>query len=88
MNKKNHSELTDEELLVEKKKLKKSKIINAFVIGFLGSIVIAGIVSSIVGEKLVILIPLLFPIYFIYKIVSNSNKNNKLEMLLKKRNLN
>ncbi|ADV47559.1 hypothetical protein Celal_3321 [Cellulophaga algicola DSM 14237] len=80
--------LTDEELLVEKKKLKKSKIINAFVIGFLVSIVIAGIVSSIIGKNYVVLIPLLFPIYFIYKIVSNSKKNNELEILLKKRNLN
>ncbi len=87
MNKKNLSELTNQELLVEKKKLKKQKIINAFIIGFLGSIVIIGIVSSISGENFAVLIPLLFPIYFIYRIISNSKKNTELEMYLKKQNL-
>lgn len=84
---KNASQLTDEELEVEKKKLKKSKIINAFVIGFLTSIVAIGIVSSIYGKNFTVLIPLIFPIYFIYRIVSNSNKNDELEAILKKRNI-
>ncbi|WP_405398292.1 hypothetical protein [Maribacter sp. Asnod2-G09] len=87
MNIKNLSELTDEELVVEKKRLKKSKIINAFVIGFLASIIGIGIVSSIYSENYAVLIPLLFPIYFIYRIVSNSNKNDELEALLIKRNI-
>ncbi|WP_324028176.1 hypothetical protein QSV08_09675 [Maribacter sp. BPC-D8] len=87
MNTKNLSELTDEELVVEKKKLKKSKIINAFVIGFLASIIAIGLVSSIYGKNYSILIPLLFPIYFIYRIVSNSNKIDELEALFKKRNI-
>lgn len=88
MKKNELSELTDEELLVEKKKLKKSKFIKAFAIGFLGSIVIIGVISAIIGKKIAILIPMLFPIYFIYKIVNNSKKNNELEELLKERNLN
>ncbi len=85
MEKRNLSELTDEQLLIEKKKLKKSKIINAAVIGFLGGIVIFGIVSAIISKKFVVLIPLLFPLYFIYRLVSNSKKNNELEVLLKEK---
>ena len=87
MNTKNLSELTDEELVVEKKKLKKSKIINALVIGFLASIIAIGIVSSIYGKNYTVLIPLIFPIYFIYRIVSNSTKNDELQALLRKRNI-
>jgi hypothetical protein len=52
MEKKNFSELTDEELLVEKKKLKKSKILHATIIGFLAGILIFGLVSwSLSSEK-------------------------------------
>ncbi len=40
MERENLSEITDEQLLVEKKKLKKSKILNAAVIGFLAAIII------------------------------------------------
>jgi len=87
MNTKNLCELTDEELIIEKKNLKKSKIINAFVIGFLASIIAIGIVSSIYGKNYSVIIPLLFPVYFIYRIVSNSNKNKKLETILKERNI-
>jgi len=88
MGKKNLSELTDEQLIVEKNKLKKSNIINATVIGFLASIVVVGIISSVITKKFVVLIPLLFPIYFIYRIVSNSKTNNELELILKERKLN
>ncbi|WP_299795791.1 hypothetical protein [uncultured Maribacter sp.] len=87
MNTKNLCELTDEELIIEKKNLKKSKIINAFLIGFLASIIAIGIVSSIYGKNYSVIIPLLFPVYFIYRIVSNSNKNKKLETILKERNI-
>jgi hypothetical protein len=88
MEKRKLSELTDEQLLVEKEKLKKSKILNATAIGFLAGIVIFGTVSSILSKKYIVLIPLLFPVYFIYKAVSNSKNNNELEALLKERNLN
>ena len=79
MEKKNITELTNEELLIEKNKLKKSKIISAFIIGFLASIVVIGIVSSIILKKITVIIPLLFPIYFIYKIISNSKKITSLK---------
>lgn len=88
MENKNLSDLTDEELLVEKQKLKKSKIINAAVVGFLASIVVVGLVSSIMTKKVGILIPMFFPVYFIYRIVSSSKKNSELELILKERNLN
>ncbi len=88
MEKRNFSDLTDEQLVVEKKKLKKSKIWNAAVIGFLAGIVIYGIVSAILSKKSIIILPLLFPLYFIYRLVSGSKKNNELEMILKERNLN
>jgi 4-hydroxybenzoate polyprenyltransferase len=84
-------DLTDEELITEKKKLKKRKIFNAFVIGFLAAIIaIAFVAWSLGSEKNLIafLLPMLFPIYFIYRIIKNSKKDKKLEILLKERNLN
>ena len=51
MDKKTFSELTNEELIIEKKKLKKRKIINALIIGFLAGIVGVGIVAWILGSK-------------------------------------
>ncbi|QVY67367.1 hypothetical protein [Polaribacter sp. Q13] len=88
MGKNNISELTNEQLLIEKKKLKKSEFISALMIGFLASIVVIGIVSSIISNNIIVIIPLLFPIYFIYKLISNSKKNNELKIILKERNLN
>ncbi|MCL7765379.1 hypothetical protein MPF19_18305 [Polaribacter sp. Z014] len=87
MGKNNISELTNEQLLIEKKKLKKSEFISALMIGFLTSIVVIGIVSSIISKNTIVIIPLLFPIYFIYKLISNSKKNNELKIILKERNL-
>ncbi len=90
MEKKNLFELTDEELLIEKKKLKNSKILHAILIGFLAGILIFGVVAwSLSSEKhLGFLIPMLIPIAFIYKLVKNPNKNKDLEEVLKKRDLN
>lgn len=77
--------MTDEELLVEKKKLKKSKIIHATMIGFLAGILIFGIIAwSLSPEiKLGFIIPMLFPIFFIYQLVKNSKKNKDFEDFLK-----
>jgi hypothetical protein len=63
MEKKDFSELTDQELLVEKKKLKKAKIFFAASIGFLAGILIFGIVSwSLSPQKhWGFLIPMLIP---------------------------
>jgi hypothetical protein len=47
MEKKNLSELTNEELKNEKKELKRRKILNATLIGFLAGIFFIGIVASI-----------------------------------------
>lgn len=82
--------MTDDELLVEKQKLKKSKIIHATLIGFLAGIIIFGVVGWLSSEKntLGFLIPMFFPIFFIYKLVKNSKKNKPLEDVLKERNLN
>lgn len=86
----NFSELTDKELLAEKKKLKKSKIIHATLIGFLAGVVIYGLVSWGLSpeKKLGFFIPMLFPIFLIYKLIKNPKKNNDLEDVLKERNLN
>ncbi|MFD2565004.1 hypothetical protein [Aquimarina rubra] len=84
------SELTDEELIIEKKKLKKRKVINALLIGFLAGIVAVGIVSWSLGSKknlIAFLLPMLFPIYFIYLIIKKSKKDKDLEIVLKERNL-
>jgi hypothetical protein len=89
MEKKDIYKLTDEELLVEKKKLKKSKLFHATAIGFLAGILIFGVVSwSLSSEKrLGFLIPMLIPVAFIYRLLKNPNKNKDLEDVLKERGL-
>ncbi|WP_154858058.1 hypothetical protein [Cyclobacterium xiamenense] len=90
MEKKDLYQLTDEELIVEKKKLNKSKIFNAAAIGFLGGILIFGIVSwSLSSDKnLGFFIPMVIPIVFIYRMLKGPNKTKDLEEVLKERNLN
>jgi hypothetical protein len=82
--------LTDEELIVEKKKLKKSKLLHATIIGFLAGILIFGFVSwSLSSEKrLGFVIPMLIPVVFIYKLLKAPNKNKDLEDVLKERGVN
>jgi hypothetical protein len=89
MEKKDLYKLTDEELLVEKKKLKKSKLFHATTIGFFAGILIFGVVSwSLSSEKrLGFLIPMLIPVAFIYRLLKNPNKNKELEDVLKERDL-
>lgn len=89
MQKKNFSALTDEELLEEKKKLKKSKFFSAASIGFLAGILIFGLVSwGLSSEKQVgFLIPMLIPAVFIYRGLKNPKNNTDLEEVLKERNL-
>lgn len=90
MGKKVYSELTDEELLVEKNKLKNSKIFHAAFIGFLAGILIFGIVAWSLSSKkqLGFFIPMLIPIYIIYRLVKNPTRNKDLEEVLKERHLN
>ena len=76
------TELTDQELLQEAKKLKSASITNAVLIGFLIGIVFYSIVKNSLGFFTLI------PLFFAYKLINNSNYNNKeLENLLKERNL-
>ena len=75
-------ELSDEELRTEKKKLKKGKMFNAFVIGFLAAIVVVAVVAWSLGSKknlIAFLLPMLFPIYFIYRIIKNSKIQKKIK---------
>ncbi len=90
MEKKDLYKLTDEELLVEKKKLKQSKLFHATAIGFLAGILIFGVVSwSLSSEKhFGFLIPMLIPVVFIYRLLKNPDKNKDLEEVLKERGLN
>lgn len=90
MEQKDFYKLTDEELLVEKKKLMQSKLFYAASIGFLAGILIFGVVSwSLFSEKrLGFLIPMLIPVVFIYRLLKAPNKNKDLEDVLKERKLN
>ena len=82
MKQKELSELTDQELLQEAKKMKTASIINALLIGFLMGVIFYSIVKSSWG------LLTLIPLYFIYKLINNSKPNTKeLESLLKERNL-
>ena len=89
MEKKDFYIMTDEELLVEKKKLKKSKLFHATAIGFLIGILIFGVAAwSLNPERqLGFLLPMLIPAVFIYRTLKSSNKNKELEAVLKERNL-
>lgn len=90
MESKDYSKLTDEELLLEKKKLKKNKIFFAFSIGFLAGILIFGAVSwSLSPNKhWGFLIPMAIPIVFIYNILKNRKSSAQLEAVLKDRQIN
>jgi hypothetical protein len=71
MEKKNFSEMTDEQLFLEKKKQKNAKIFHAVFIGFLAGILIFGMVSwSLSSEKrLGFLLPMLIPVFILYKLL-------------------
>lgn len=82
MEKKELSQLTDEELLQEAKKFKTASITNALLIGFLIGVIFYSIIKSTVG------LFTLIPLFFVYKLINNSKyKKEELENLLKERNL-
>lgn len=89
MEKKDFLLMTDDELLIEKRKLKKAKIFHAFSIGFLAGILLFGIVSwSLSADKKIgFFIPMLIPIVFIYKMLKSPKTNKDLEEALKERRL-
>jgi hypothetical protein len=90
MDKKDFYNLTDEELLVEKKKMMKSKFLHAISIGFLAGILIFGVVSwGLNSEKnFGFFIPMMIPVVIIYKLLKAPNKNKDLEDVLNERGLN
>jgi hypothetical protein len=82
--------LTDAELLVEKKKMKQSKLFHALAIGFLAGILIFGVVSWLLTseKRFGFLLPMFIPVLFIYRMLKAPNKNKDLEDVLKERKLN
>ncbi|MBL7998221.1 MAG: hypothetical protein JNL32_06230 [Candidatus Kapabacteria bacterium] len=89
MEKEDLYKLTDEELLVESQKLKKSKLFHATAIGFLAGILIFGVVGWIMSpnKHVGFLIPMLFPVIFIYKLLKKNSINKDVEDVLKERGL-
>lgn len=75
------SELTDQELLAEAKKMKSASIMNALFIGLLIGIIIYSVVKSTWGFLTLI------PLFMVYKLVKNAKNNKPLEKELKARNL-
>jgi len=81
MKQKELSELTDQELLAESKKMKSNSIMNAFFIGILIGIVIYSIVVNSWGFFT------LLPLFLVYKLINDSKKDKVLKKLLNERNM-
>lgn len=83
MEQKEYSQMSDQELMVESKKLKSFLIINALLIGFLAGVIVFSVVKNTWGMLTII------PLYFIYKMINDpQNKRVKeLQMVLKERSL-
>lgn len=81
MNKKEISELTDQELLDADKKMKPNPITDAVLIGFLVGIIIFSVAKSTWGFLTLI------PLFFIYKLLNKGKKKKALLEELKKREL-
>ncbi|GMQ29755.1 hypothetical protein [Algoriphagus confluentis] len=81
--------LSNEELLAEKKKLKNSKIFHATLIGFLIGILLFGFGAWILSpeKQAGFLIPMIFPIWFVYKMLKTPKKDSDLEEVLRERGL-
>lgn len=89
MEKKNYEEMSNEQLLAEVKKEKTSKKYHAFGIGFLAGILIFGFGAWILSpeKRLGFLIPMAFPLFFIYKLLKNPRNTSELEKVLKEQGL-
>ena len=84
MKQKELSELTDQELLEEAKKMKSSAIMHAALIGLMIGVVIYGVAKNNLGFFALI------PLYFAFKFFHNPENNKRYEavkQLLKERNL-
>jgi len=82
MEQKKLSDLTNEELLIEAKKMKSTAIINAFLIGLLIGILIYSVAVNKLGFLTLILL------FVIYKFANNAKYNKEeIEKLLTERKL-
>ena len=81
MNQKESSELTDQELIEEVKKIKPSPIVDAFFIGFLVGIIIYSLVANSWGFLTLI------PLFIVYRLLKKSKRNEALKKELKERRL-
>lgn len=81
MKQKELSELTDQELLDEAKKMKSASRINAVLIGFMIGIVVWSVVKNSLGFFALI------PLFFAFKVFNKPKNDKALEKLLKERNL-
>ena len=81
MDQKELSELTDQELLAEAKKMKSSAILHAVLIGFMVGVIIYSVAKNTWG------LLTLIPLFFIYRLTRKSKRNETLKQLLKERNL-
>lgn len=79
----NYTQMTDQQLLDEVKKMKSFSITNALLIGFLIGIIVYSIVKNSWGMLTLI------PLYFIYKMINDprNKKVKELRSVLKERNL-
>lgn len=75
------SELTNQELLFEAKKMKSSAIQHALIIGFLIGIIIFSVLKSTWGFFTLI------PLFFIYRLIKTPDNRQALKEILKERNL-
>ena len=77
------SQLTDQELLEEAKKLRSFSLTNAVLIGFLVGIVVYSIINSTFGFLM------LLPLYLAHRMINDprNKKVKEVELLLKQRNL-
>lgn len=89
MEQKDYAQMSNEALLLEKKKLKQSKIFFAAAIGFLAGVLVFGIVGWILSPKknLGFFIPMIIPILLIRGILKNNKQNQPLETVLKERGI-
>ncbi|MCT1523816.1 hypothetical protein [Sphingobacterium hotanense] len=81
MDKKKLSDLTDQEILDKKKKLKSNQIISAVLIGFLVGIAVYSTINKGLGFFT------FFPLFFIFLIARNKSDLNNINVEIKNRNL-
>lgn len=81
MDKKKISDLTDQEILDKKKKLKSNQIISAVLIGFLVGIAVYSTINKGLGFFT------FFPLFFIFLIAKNKSDLNIINLEIKNRNL-